>query len=318
MKNLSKRIRKQAYRSLAVLGAMGVLLTGCSKEDVISNKNKVSFYATDAPIDNAEVEAVFVTVSELRVDGQKVEGFQKTTLELTALTNGKTQLLEEAEIDANSINSVEVVMDFEADANGNFPGSYVLTTDGRKEAIASSETNLVLFKSLEIESEGDNQVVLDFDLRKMLKEENDGDFELVTTAELESSIRVVMASKTGTIEGTLDSMEMIRGKAVAYLYAEGEFTKAEMQASGQSGVEFANAVNSATLSSNGDFKISFAEEGEYEIHIFEYDDTNNDGKLEIVGEIDLQSALGGDVDIFSVGANSSTKIALGVNAILPL
>ncbi len=318
MKNLVKRMKRQTSIGLIVLGLTSLLMTSCSDEDVKREANKASIYATDAPIDNAEVKAVFVTVSELKVDGKKVEGFQKTTLEVSALTEGKTQLLNDAEVDASSVNELTVVLDYEMDANGNSPGSYVLKLDGSKDAIASNETELTFTKNLDISSSGSNDIVIDFDLRKMIKEEAQGNFELVSSSELESSIRIVSSAKTGTVEGRIDSSSKVEGKAVAYLYSKGTFDLTELKGQGESNIEFKNAVNSAEVSSDGTFKIAFAEEGEYEIHIFEYTDSNNDGKMEIKGKLELKLMGGADLGGFTVGANNKTDLDIGIKSIFPL
>ncbi|MFT7592488.1 MAG: hypothetical protein ACI9UJ_002425 [bacterium] len=318
MKNLVKDIRKKSGLGLTLLASVAILFTGCTDDTSDSQNHKASFYATDAPIDNVDVDAVFVTVTEIRVDGQKVEGFQKATLELTALTNGKTELLEETEIEANSFSEITVVLDYALDAEGNAPGTYVLKADGTKEAMASASSELSFSKLIKLNAGESNDIVLDFDLRKMVKEDTRGDFELVSKAELESSIRVVKASATGTVEGKLDSISKVKGKAVAYLYAKGEYAITEMQAQGESNIVFKNAVNSAVVANDGSFKLAFTEEGDYEIHIFEYVDTNNDGRMEIKGKIEISAMGSAGLDGFTVGANSKTDINVGIKSIFPL
>lgn len=318
MKNLVEIIKRKASLGLVLIGTTSLILTGCSKEEVMSQRENASFYATDAPIDNAEVKAVFVTVADIRVDGKSIEGFQKTTLEVSALTEGKTQLLKNAELEADAISEITVVMDYDLDASGNSPGSYILKVDGTKEAIASNATELSFTKNLALNGGSDNDIVIDFDLRKMIREEAKGDFELVSSAELESSIRVVSAGTTGSVEGKLDSVSKIKGKAVAYLYAEGSFNNAEIMGQGESKIEFMNAINSAVVAEDGSFKIAFTEEGDYEIHIFEYDDVDNDGEMEIKGKIVLNTTGSADAGGFTVGANSKTDLNVGVKSIFPL
>lgn len=318
MKNLLEKIKRNVGMSLVLFSSISLVLTGCSKEDVMSQRENVRFYATDAPIDNAEVEAVFVTVSEIRVDGKKVDGFQKTTLEVSALTEGKTELLKEAQVQSDAMSEITLVLDYEMDANGNSPGTYILKTNGTKEAMASTSSELTFNKLIELEGGSSNDVVIDFDLRKMVKEESKGDFELISKAELESSIRIVTAAKTGVVEGKLDSANKIQGKAIAYLYAAGSFDSTELSGKGESKIEFMNAVNSAIVASDGSFKFAFAEEGNYEIHIFEYDDIDNDGRLEVKGKIELNTTGSADAGGFTVGANGKTDLNVGVKSIFPL
>lgn len=318
MKKLERRMKLGINLGMMLVLVAGLMLSGCTKEEIESRKNDVAFQATDAPIDNAEVKAVFVTIAGLNVDGNEVEGFQKTTIELSALTEGKTQLLKNAQIDASSINTIDVILDYDQDAQGNSPGSYVLKVDGTKEAISSSSSKLTVQKMVNLNAQSSTNVVLDFDLRKMIVEKSEGDFELASKGELESFIRVVNESETGTLKGEIDNASMIDAKAVAYLYKKGAYAESEMQAQGESNVTFANAVNSAEVNEQGEFVLAFTEDGEYEIHVFEYKDTDNDGDVELTGRVQLTSSGNINLDGFKVDAQSTVNLDLGITAVLPL
>ena len=74
------------------------LMVSCSKDDddagnPASETYTTEVYLTDAPIDNAEVKGVFVTIAEVKVNGLALEGFQKTTIDVSSLSNGTTKLL---------------------------------------------------------------------------------------------------------------------------------------------------------------------------------------------------------------------------------
>ncbi|MDZ7776005.1 MAG: DUF4382 domain-containing protein [Bacteroidales bacterium] len=80
---------------IIVLGIVTPLIfTQCSDDDDNNEeKGTVNFKMTDAPIDDADVEAVFVTVSEVKVDGEAVNGFEKQTIDLTAYQEGNTEVV---------------------------------------------------------------------------------------------------------------------------------------------------------------------------------------------------------------------------------
>lgn len=63
-----------------------VLLTACDNGLRPGNNGELQLDITDAPIDTAEVSAVFVTVADVQVDGEGYAGFEgKQTVNLLAL-----------------------------------------------------------------------------------------------------------------------------------------------------------------------------------------------------------------------------------------
>lgn len=107
----------------------------CSKngDDAMEGESyNTSFEVTDAPIDKAEVEAVFVTIANVSVDGKSLEGFTATTINLAALVNGKTEALGNLDLQAKSYSSIVFELDFDKDVNGEAPGCYVERPMGKK------------------------------------------------------------------------------------------------------------------------------------------------------------------------------------------
>jgi hypothetical protein len=90
---------------------------------------------TDAPIDNANVEAVFVTVSDIMVDGTSLEGFSRTTFDLSALVDGKTETLGKLKLEADSYSDIQLELGYATDAEGEYElvfVSYTRDGDGNK------------------------------------------------------------------------------------------------------------------------------------------------------------------------------------------
>lgn len=305
-------------KSIALMAVIAIFAVSCSEDEIKSAGHDVAFEATDAPIDNAEVKAVFVTISEIWVDGNKVEGFNKTTLELSALTEGKTQLLKQANIDASSASEITFVLDYDLDDEGQAPGSYVLKLNGSKDKISSASNKIDIKKRVDFAANATTTIVADFDLRQLIKESS-GDYELVTEAEMESSIRVVAKSGTGVVQGSVSKADTVGSKSIAFLYKRGEFdAKTELMGSGESNIQFANAVTSAKVNGDGSFRLSFIEEGEYEVHIFRFEDKDNDGKLEVTGRATLISNNTIQLDSITISANSTTELDATVVSFLTL
>ncbi|MFT4831878.1 MAG: hypothetical protein ACI815_001529 [Psychroserpens sp.] len=240
-----------------------------------------TFKVTDAPIDNANVEAVVVTITNVKVDGKALEAFTATTVNLAALVNGKTETLGNLGLKAGSYSNIEFVLDFEKDVNGNAPGCYVEMADGTKDALVASSNKIAIQDKFEVLAKPANEVVIDFDLRKTVKEDQNtlsSDFNFVTMSELSAGIRVVNEDLSGRISGTANDANNTSDKIIVYAYEKGKYNAdAETKGSGASNVIFANAVTSSEVSGlSGSYNLSFLKEGGYELVFASYTEDNNE------------------------------------------
>ena len=307
----------------AVLFALLLLLWSCSKDDEEAGNSSDGYqtevYLTDAPIDHANVTAVFVTVADVKVNGKSLEGFQKTTVELSSLTNGGTKLLGNVDLKAGTTSSIVFVLDNKTAADGSTPGNYVLTAEGQKKALMASSSEINVGDNAEILASNDNKLILDFDLRKSLVMNNSGEFSFAANSQLSNSIRAVNEANTGTVTGTFTNMQNSSEEAVVvFAYKAGTYSDSEIQAN-NSGVEFANAVSSSLVNeSNGNFSLHFLKEGDYELHFILFSDGNNDGRLEAEGEMEVSTASQLELSNISVDANSTITLELKLDGILNL
>ena len=298
-------------------------LFACSKDDDNGGaaKGNLKLEITDAPADDAEIEAVFVTVAEIEIDGEEVEGFNKTTIDLMLYQEGLTYLLADIALDARQYNRVSLVLDNESDAAGNSPGSYVLTTDGLKHALATSSQKIHLDHNFGIVQHAETHLVIDFDLRKTIKRSETGEskYAFVSSAQMNNSIRVVNASNAGTIVGNCNDMITDSDLIIVYAYHKGSFNKnVETQASSETNLLFSNAVNSATVDANGNYQLHFLEEGEYQLHFASYKRDDQTGRLELNGSLELDLLTSGNLKAVQVDANANTTVNVLVTGLLPL
>lgn len=310
------------FSLLLLAVSMTTLLTNCEnemKDDGSEMNGSARFEITDAPIDDAGVEGAFVTVSEIKVDGQTVEGFNKTTIDVLAYQNGATELLANADLEAKSYSQVTLVLDYATDADGNSPGCYIKKQgSSAKQELKSSVDEFTIKKDFEVMGNSQTNLVFDFDLRKCIKREDgtDDEYEFVTPAEMEAGIRLVAKKSAGVIKGKCSNTNS--DKVVVYAYKKGEFNRnSEMKGQGASNVEFANAVTSAEIDASGNYQLHFLEEGDYELHYCAYEE-NNEGKFEIKGTL-LVDILGSiNLSSVSVNASSTTTVDVSATGILPL
>ena len=294
-----------------------LVMMSCSKTDDSITDGKsynTSFEVTDAPIDKAEVEAVFVTITNVSVDGKSLEGFSATTINLAALVNGKTEAMGNLDLQAKSYSSIVFELDFDKDVNGDVPGCYVEMANGEKDALVASSNKITINDKFEVLANTTNVIVVDFDLRKTIKEEKDGissDFNFVTMSELSAGIRTVNAELTGKISGSVNDVNNTSDKIIVYAYEKGTFNAdVETKGKGESGVTFANAVTSTEVKSiNGSYNLDFLEEGEYELIFASYKEDEGSG-FYFNALLNVESTTG--INLGAITVSSAIQISANV------
>src|SRR5882724_2855334 len=102
------------------------LFAACSKDEP-AGVGQTEIQVTDAPSDDASIQSVFVTVTEVRVDGKAISGFAKQTIDLKAYQEGSVKSLGTTAVSAGAHSQLTFVLDVDHDVNGNSPGCYVQT-----------------------------------------------------------------------------------------------------------------------------------------------------------------------------------------------
>ncbi len=299
------------------------ILASCSKSSDTnpgggSGTAATTFRVTDAAIDDASVTGAFVTISDIKLNGQSLSGFTKTTINLAAYQNGATQTIGNFNLNAGTYSSVTFVLDFDTDQYGNTPGSYVTTAGSIKHKLQSNSNVITVTKTMALVASGTNTITADFDLRKMVIHQVGVDhYDFATAAELQNDVRI--AVENNTISGTLtDNTVSGAGKVVVYAYKKGTFNRAtELSGQGASSVQFANAVTSATVTAGGTYQLHFLDSGAYELYFVSYKDTNADGEYELQGTLVVTAAGGLDLLNLNLSANATLTANVTASAILP-
>lgn len=294
----------------------------CTKDETSQTEGNVSLKITDAPSDDANIQATFVTVSDIKVDGKSVSGFSKQTIKISDLQSGKTETLFNGKVGAKSYSKVTLVLDYGSDASGNSPGCYVLDTNNTKHdlnATTSTTSEITLNKSFTVESGGSANLVIDFDLRKSITRNNGGassQYKFVTDAELQNSLRIMNPDNCGTIKGTANNTN--NAEVFVYAYHKGDYqANTETQGQGTSNVMFAKAVTSAKVNTDGSYQLSFLEPGDYEIHVASFSKDSTTGKLTFKAMMNV-TAMGSGMLLnnVSVQANSNVVLNFDITSLL--
>lgn len=295
-------------------------------DDQVDGTGQLRIELTDAPIDDADIKGVFVTIAEVHVDGEFWPGADtKQTVDLTTLQNGNVQSLGIAEIDAKTYDRISLVLDLDEDAAGNSPGCYVLTEDDQKHDLSTSAASEMTIdvsgSEFNVINSTASTVIVDFDLRKSLRygnaNEPSSDYAFGTNAEMNSALRLVAKSRAGHIEGTVTDLISTSEKIVVYAYVKGQFDR-EQETSPSADEQFDDAVTSAAVDAQGNYQLSWLEEGQYELVFASYEDDGSNGTMDLQGTLNLSNVLGIDLKSVSVGVAATVTVDVTVTGILPL
>lgn len=306
--------------------ALGFLVfASCSDNE--TGSGELSIEITDAPVDNANVSAVFITVTDVKIDGKSFPGFTgKQTINLLALQEGNTKLLGTGNLDARTYSNITLVLDTELDANGNAPGCYVLTTGQHKHKLAAAASGLLevtASRGFQVAQNAESTVVIDFDLRKAITKSSEAssNFKFTTQAELNNALRLVTKSRSGNIRGSYQGGSGSQAdKVVVYAYKKGTFNlNTETTPQGSSGLLFAQAVSSTTVNAgltSGNYKLAFLEEGDYELYFVTYQENEN-GEMNFEAVMQAEIRINGSVTNFiTLSAGAGLNITVLVTGIL--
>lgn len=299
-----------------------VLFVQCTKDDDLENAETgtLTVKLTDAPSDDLNIQGTFVTVADVKIDGESVEGFTKQTIEISAYQNGNTKLLLSEDVAAKSYNQITLVLDQEADASGNAPGCYVLTDDNTKHdlfAEAGASGEIAISKAFEVSQGAETSVVIDFDLRKAVVRNQEAtgnnDYKFVTAAELQNAVRLVNEDECGEVSGKIENTLDADAQTYVFIYKKGDFNLlSESLGSGGSDVRFAKAVTSAKVESDGSYKLSFLEEGDYEVHLASYERTGeHQFAFNFKGLLNANSTINGLL-LNNISVSSNLNIQLNI------
>lgn len=306
---------------LTMMACAALFFASCDKDEepTDNSKGQLNIEITDGPSDDPNVKAVFVTVAEVKVDGQTFSGFSgKKTINLLDYQQGIVTALGVGDIAAGGHQSITLVLDAQTDASGNSPGCYVQTIDNAKHALSASLAQTISTShAFTVAADAQTTLVLDLDLRKAIQYQSGNvsdQYDFVSTADLQAALRVVVKDQASAMIGTCQNSIVNTEKIVAYVYKKGTFNRA-IEIQSNNGITFKNAVASTVVNSNGEFKVAFLESGDYEIHFAAYKDLNSDDKLDFQGTLILNSLL--DLENLQVGANLNLQLNIMVIGILP-
>ena len=319
-------LKRKLSAILITLMATAVIQSCSKNNDSITpapdGQGTLMMEVTDAPSDDANIKGTFVTVTEVRIDGKKFSGFSgKKTIELSAYQNGNVAALGLGNIQTGTYGNISLILDNATDQNGNAPGCYTMTTDNMKYNLTGSvsgQTEIVSSKAFEVNEKQQTNLVLDFDIRKAVSDNNGstaGGYTFVSSADLNASTRLLIKTQTGAIKGNCANYKETNSKLIVYVYKKGTYNSSETKGQGSGNVQFKNAVTSCLADGNGNYNLSFLEEGDYDVR-FATCKNNGSGQFILQSMLNLNSLI--NLTSVSVKANTSVTLDVAVTGLLPL
>ena len=261
-----------------------IAFTACNDDSELNPKaGTLSLKITDAASDDDDIKGIYFTITDLKVDGKPVRGFQPQTIEISSLKNGHTFLLIQKELPAKEYKHLSMILKGSAIPGGSGPGCYVLTKDNTKHNLledGAADKEITVTGNFELEAGKETKIIVDFDLRKAIVRNESGksNYRFVTNNELRSAIRLFKEEKTGKIFGNVNSRILYDHEIYVLIYKAGEFKAVdEGVGTGASKILFSNAVTSAKADPDGEYILPFLEEGKYDIRLAGFKrNTNNE------------------------------------------
>lgn len=301
---------------LLVAGCLLVFSEACRKDGTSDANLRVAM--TDAPVDDPDVKSVFITVTEVRVDGQPVDGFQPVTFDILAYQEGALKILAEERIESGNYQSLTLVLDYSQGADGQTPGCWVEENDGTKHPLQSTSATLQVMGNYSVSADEKTTLVVDMDLRKAIRRESSGmyNYQFVTHGSLQSSLKMTVQGQTGIIKGQCQNDVTTSDRILVFVYQKGTFNLL-LEKIALQGIAFPNAVASTAVQSSGQFEIHHLPPGDYEMVFIGCKDLNADGETDYQGVLLTEVLTGQNIQQVSVDAQSSTTVNVRITGLVP-
>ena len=240
------------------------LISGCGggSSDTSVSTGTVSLSLTDAPIDDENVEGVYVTFDALRYQykdsnesWQDVDLNESRTINLLELQEGNTTMLNRVELPAGEILHVRFDL--------NISNCYITFNDGSPTqmlVMASEEqTGYKSTNGFVISAGGTTNITADFDVRKSVTVSKNGNAN-TPEYKLKPTIRLIDNIEVGEINGTMTLDANVSSKVIVYAYEDETFDSTESNATNN----FGNAIVS-TDATDGDYILPWLTTGVYDL-----------------------------------------------------
>ena len=311
------RMRSSRLLHLLLIGTLG--LAACEREGGLAaggsddeRTGRIRVKLTDAALDDADVKTVYVTVTGVTLDGERLDNLsERRTVDISNYTAGRTiQYGNDQRVRTGVYDDLTLTFDLERDATGDVPGAYVERHDGARAPLGFGprELSVAVPGDFEVRADEVTELGVDLDLRRAVGYRDGGGYTFGGAEALRRSLRVVEETRSGSVDGTVvrhAATAPTNGARVVYAFPRGAVTPAALRAG-----DFAASVTSARVNGAGRFRLSYLPAGRYELVAVDYADTDGDGRLDLSGAIASDGEVGADLRAVTISARAKTVIEL--------
>ena len=276
---------------LSALIVLFALFSGCEEDS--GQTGTVALSITDAPLNNENIEGVYITVNGLEYHSQdsgwktfgEYEG--PKSFNLLELTDGMDEMLGTFEMEAGQYNQLRFLMDIPDRSQGqpSNPGCYLMI-NGEKEPLfvpSGGQSGYKATGAFQVPSNGTVELTADWDARKAVTKTAAGEYILRPT------IRLVAKGEAGSISGGITNIPDDASNIIVYAYEDGDYESAEADDPAEEESRFPNAVTSDEMGEENGYKLWYLAPVTYDLVLAKNVDGAFHSVLGIVEDVDVDS-----------------------------
>lgn len=239
----------------------------------ITNNGFLELSVTDAPIDATNVKSVWIKIIE--IEYQYENEWHSTgllseplTVDLLTLTHGSTYDFKAISLLVGSYSNIRFNLDIIEEGTSGNSGCYIEFDNQSTSPLfvpSGQQSGYKALGSFDITKDAITGLTIDFNLRKMIVQNGNGDYLLKPV------LRMVNNDNVGTITLPVDE-GLGYNNIVVYAYIDGEYIALEAADPSDGEARFPNAVNSINADIDGNYILPFLPAGTYDLVIVGYND----------------------------------------------
>jgi len=277
---------------LSALIVLFALFTGCEEDS--GQTGTVALSITDAPLDNENIEGVYIKINGLEYHSQDsgwktFEGYEgPKTFNLLELTDGMDEMLGTFEMEAGQYNQLRFMMDIPKMGGGtpSNPGCYLMI-NGEKTPLfvpSGGQSGYKAVGAFRVPSNGTVELTADWDARKAVVEAGATGMYI-----LRPTIRLIAKGEAGSISGGITNIPDDASKIIVYAYEDGDYESAEADEPAEEESRFPDAVTSDEMGEDNGYKLWYLAPGTYDLVVAKNVDGSFDSVLGIVEDVEVDS-----------------------------
>ncbi|MFW6101529.1 MAG: DUF4382 domain-containing protein [Bacteroidota bacterium] len=282
---------------LSALIVLFALFSGCEEEDS-GETGTVALSITDAPIDNDNIEGVWIKVNGLEYHTQDsgwktFEGYEgPKEFNLLDLTDGVKEMLGTFEMEAGQYNQLRFMLEIpeRGQSTPSNPGTYLEFEDGSEEPLfvpSGGETGYKAVGPFQVPSNGTVELTADWDARKAVVKAGATDIYI-----LRPTIRLIAENEAGSIDGGISEIPDDASDIAVYAYddnlEDGDIDDEAAEPTDEEN-RFPNAVTSDVADEEGNYQLNWLAPTSYDLVVVKHVNGEFDQVLGIVEDVEVES-----------------------------